>query len=147
LHGRRFRPYVRLGRLLEFRYWKPLEHLDHILVRNLIKVSIIKADCAEELVVFKTDDIVSVVAQHSKAICRCYRHREHEFLWITHAGGAQSCAGRRAGGDAIVNHDRCATADINPLAAAQIALTPPFDFGEFAVADGLKFGFVDTGDT
>jgi len=77
--------------------------------------------------------------------CRCYRHREHEFLWITHAGGAQSCAGRRASGDAIVNHDRCATADINPLAATQIALTPPFDFGEFAVADGVKFGFVDTG--
>ena len=44
------RPYVRLGRLLELRYWKPLEHLDHFLVRNLIKVSIIKADCAEELV-------------------------------------------------------------------------------------------------
>src|SRR5215469_17714247 len=141
--ARRSRPHVRLGRLLEFRYWKPLEHLDHILVRNLIKVSIIKADCAEELVVFKTDDIVSVVTQHSKAICRCYRHSEHEFFWITHAGGAQSCAGRRASGDAIVNHDRCATADINPLAAAQIALTPPFDFGEFGVADRVKFGFVD----
>ena len=90
-----------------------LEHLDDFLVRNLIKVSIIKADCAEDLVVFETDDIVSVVAQQSKASCRCYRHREHEFLWIAHAGGAQSCAGRRAGGDAIVNHDRCATDDLD----------------------------------
>src|SRR5215469_11494353 len=39
--ARRFRPYVGLGRLLEFRYRKPFEHLDHFLVRNLIKVSII----------------------------------------------------------------------------------------------------------
>ena len=42
------RPFVRLRRLLNFRYWKPLEHLDDFLVRNLIKVSIIKADCAED---------------------------------------------------------------------------------------------------
>ena len=57
-----------MRRLLNFCYWKPLEHLDDFLVRDLIKVSIIKADCAEDLVVFETDDIVSVVAQHSKAI-------------------------------------------------------------------------------
>jgi len=35
-------------------------------------------------------------------------------------------------------------ADIDAFAAAQIALTSPFDFGEFAVANGLKFGLVDT---
>src|SRR5215472_10333108 len=50
--ARRFRPYVRLGRLLEFRYWKPIEHLDHFLVRNLIKVSIIRADCARPANIF-----------------------------------------------------------------------------------------------
>ena len=93
--------------------------------------------------VFEADDVVGFAAQRGKAVGRGHRHRENEFLRIAHARGAQGRAGRRARGNAVVNHDRRTAGDIDAFAAAQIALTPPLDLGEFAVTDGLEIGLID----
>ena len=52
-------------------------------------------------------------------------------------------AGRRARRNAVVNHNRRAASDFRTFAVAQIALTPPLDFGEFGIANGFERSFIN----
>ena len=133
----------RLPCIFEFLKWKPLEYVDHCLVRNLAEIRIVSASGAEEFVIFKADDLVGLAAQLRNSIRRRHRHCENEFFGSAYAGSAQGCARRCPGGDPIVDHDGGTAADIWALAPAQIPLTPPLDFGQLAVADLLEFGFVN----
>ena len=87
--------------------------------------------------IFKADDLVGLAAQLGNSIRRRHWDCENDF-GMAYAGSAQGCAGRCPGGDPIVDHDGGTAADICALAAAQIPLTPPLDFGQLAVADALN---------
>ena len=50
---------------------KLLEDVDHLLVRNLAKISVISTDGAEKFVVFEADNVIGLVAQLVEHACRC----------------------------------------------------------------------------
>src|SRR6516165_5170703 len=85
---------------------KLLEDVDHLLVRNLAEISVIKTDGAEKRVVFEADNVIGLAAQLVERACRCYRHGQNQFFGIACTGSAQGRPRRCTGRDAVVDHDR-----------------------------------------
>ena len=99
-------------------YRKPLENIDHILIRNLPEIGVVVADSDKKVVIFETNDVVGLTAQLGNSARRSDRHRKDESLRLARADGAQRYPHRRTGGNAIVNHDRRAAGDLDTIAGA-----------------------------
>ena len=91
-----------MGRLVVKSPGKLLKDVDHLLVRNLAKISVISTDGAEKLVVFEADNVIGLAAQFVERACRCYRHGQNQYFGIACAGSAQGRPRRRTGRDAVV---------------------------------------------
>src|SRR5271166_5257357 len=124
---------------------KALEHLYHLLVRDLSEVPIKQSNCPKERVILKTHDVVGLLAHCGNAIGWPDGHGEHEPFWISHACCAQGGPHRRSGSDAVIDYNRRTTGDIDSFAPAQILPPPPFDLGEFPIADGLELRLANAG--
>src|SRR5215471_9678344 len=103
---------------LEALYRKPLENIDHILIRNLPEIGVVVADSDKKVVLFETNDVVGLAAQLGNSARRSDWHRKDESLRLARADGAQRYPHRRTGGNAIVNHDRRAAGDLDTVAGA-----------------------------
>ena len=64
-------------------------------------------------------------------------------FWVTRPDGAQRGARRRAGGHAVINHDRNVSTHLGADARTEVEAPAPFDLGEFALANGVKLPFGD----
>src|SRR5579875_2457015 len=122
------------------------QNIDDLFVARLPEIVIKITDCAKDLMIFKADHFVGLALHLGERIRRRNWNGEDEFFGLSHPGGAQGSAGRRAGGYSIVDDDLDMIFHDGSFPAAKIAMPPALDFREFLSAHLLELGLIDPGE-
>ena len=116
---------------------KPIENCNDFLVADLTEIGVKESNRAEVLMGLETYRLVGLHAQGFERVGRRHWHGQHEFSRVTRPDGAQRGARRRAGGHAVIDHDRNVSTHLGADARTEIEAPAPFDLGEFALANGV----------
>ena len=104
------------------------EQIDHILIAELLEIFVESSDRAEQSWHSEADHLVDLGSQPFNRVWWRHGNREHEVLRIGPPDGVDSGLHRRAGGDAIVDHDRRVALDRRSRSSGKIEFAPALDF-------------------